>query len=82
MAAGVGGWVAMVRSEVGGVGIWIGDGVLGPRWWLVVAYWSVGWLEMWAASCGAIVSLLVMLYLAVASWMVLWERRCEKKWMA
>ena len=75
MAAGAGGWVALVRSEVGGVGVWIGDGVLGSRWWLVVAYWSVGWLEMWAASCGAIVSMLVMLYLAMASWMVLWERR-------
>ena len=46
VAAGVGGWVAMVRSEAGGVVIWIGDGVLGLRWWLVVAYWSVGWLEM------------------------------------
>ena len=65
----------MERSEVGGVGIWIEDGVLGPQWWLVVAYWGVGWLEMWAASCGAIVSLLVMLYLAMASWMVLWGRR-------
>ena len=75
MAAGAGGWIALVRSEVGGVGVGIGDGVLGSRWWLVVVYWSVGWLEMWAASCGAIVSMLVMLYLAVASWMVLWERR-------
>ena len=74
-AAGAGWWISLVRSEVGGIGVWIGDGVLGSRWWLVVAYWSVGWLEMWAASCGAIVSMLVMLYLAVASWMVLWERR-------
>ena len=55
----------MVRSEVGGVGVWIGGDVLGLRWWSVVVYGSVRWPEMWTASCGAIVSMLVMLYLAV-----------------
>ena len=46
MAAGAGWWISLARSEVGGIGVWIGDGVLGSRWWLVVAYWGVGWLEM------------------------------------
>ena len=31
VAAGAGGWVAMVRSGVGGVGIWIGEGVLASQ---------------------------------------------------
>ena len=34
---------------------------------------------MWAASCGAIVSILVMLYRAVASWMVWWGGEMREK---
>ena len=75
MVAAAGGWVAMMRSGVDGDGGWFGDDVLGTHWWSLMVCGSVGRLAMWAASCGAIVSMLVMLYLAVASWMVLWERR-------
>ena len=73
--AAAGEWVSMMRSEVDGVGSWSGDGVLGAHWWLPMECWSVGCLAMWVAGCGAIVSLLVMLISAVASWMFWWERR-------
>ena len=59
-----------------------GDGERGPRCWWLVMYGGVGCPEMYASSCGASVSLLVMRYRAVASWMVLGDRRWEKKWMA
>ena len=73
--AATGEWVAMMMSGVDGDGICFGDAVPGTHWCSLMVCGSVGRLAMCAASCGAIVSMLVMLYLAVASWMVLWERR-------
>ena len=67
---------------VGEAGTLVGDGSLEPRCWAVVLYRGVVCSEMYAVSCGASVSMLVMRYRAVASCMVLGERRWEKKWMA
>ena len=72
----------VVEFRVGEAGTFVSDGGLGPRCWVLVLYKGVGCPVMYAASCGASVSMLVMRYRAVASWMVFGERRCEKKWMA
>ena len=72
----------MVGFRVSEAETLVGDGGLGPHCWLLVVYRGVGCPEMYATSCGASVSMLVMRYRAVASWMVLGERRWEKKWLA
>ena len=69
--------VVRSRVDVGGAGS--ASGRRESCRWLRGMCGCVGGLVMWAANCGARVSLLVMRYRTVASWMVLGDRRWEKK---
>ena len=57
----------MVGSRVDVAEAVVGDGGREPRCWLLGMYGGVGCPVMYAASCGASASMLVMRYRVVAS---------------
>ena len=70
----------MVGFSVGEAGTLV-VGIVPRGGWLMASR-GVGCPEMYAARCGASVSRLVMRYRVLASWMVLGDRRWEKKCIA
>ena len=79
LACWIVGW--FVGSGVGMVDV-LSDGGWGrSHGWMACLGWSGDLSMMKEERCGSSWSASVMLYRAVASWMVRAERRYEKKWM-
>ena len=79
LACWIVGW--LVGSGVGAVDVLSDGGWRRSHGWMACLGWSGDLSMMKEERCGSSWSASVMLYLAVASWMVRAERRYEKKWM-